>query len=159
MGKKWLNLMGLLTLGALMACSDSAVGDPCIPEAVPDGGFLPKETYLETNSVQCATRVCLVQGLAGDPNNIEDLENPDNSCPLDCKPDDCEVEGCCEGELSTCVTRAQIDESVYCSVRCDAPDDAAGAPTQSCPSGFTCELILQTGAEGRRGSYCIKDNE
>ncbi len=160
MGKKWLNFIGLLFLGALAACSDSAVGDPCIPEKVPDGGFLAKEIYLETNSLQCATRVCLVDGLDGDPKNIEDPADEENSCPLDCKEGrDCQGDGCCDDVPSTCVSQAEIDESVYCSVRCDAPADAGGAPTQSCPGGFTCQLILESGAEGRRGSYCIKDNE
>jgi hypothetical protein len=147
MGKKWLNFIGLLFLtAASAACSDSAVGDPCIPEKVPDGGFLAKEIYLETNSLQCATRVCLVDGLDGDPKNVEE-----DGCPLDPDP---------LGDVpSTCVAQSEIDESVYCSVRCDAPEDAGGAPTQSCPSGFTCQLILESGAEGRRGSYCIKDKE
>jgi hypothetical protein len=146
MGKKWLNFIGLLFLtAASAACSDSAVGDPCIPEAVPAGGFLPTEIYLETNSLQCATRVCLVDGLDGDPTKVYDPGDPDN----DTCPDDDE----------TCVEVSEIEESVYCSVRCDAPEDAGGVPTQKCPSGFTCEIVLASGGPGLRGSYCIKDKE
>ncbi|MEM8609608.1 MAG: hypothetical protein AAGF92_21070 [Myxococcota bacterium] len=122
----------MLSLGA--ACSESAVGDPCIPEQVPEGGFLASETYLETSSVQCATRVCLVRDLEGDP-NIPCDENPDEP---------------------TCADRNEIEDNVYCSCRCGAPEGSS-VPTCGCPGGFTCEEILETGGDGLRGSYCVRE--
>ncbi|MGB8223787.1 MAG: hypothetical protein WCF10_14465, partial [Polyangiales bacterium] len=134
-----LELVGFVAIAVFWlagtGCSSSAVGDPCIPEAVPAGGFLPTETYLETSSVQCATRLCLVRGLDGDPNNLQP------ECP--------------SGE-ATCVTALQVEQSVYCSCRCAAPAES-GLPTCGCPGGFVCQEVLETGGDGLRGSYCIRD--
>jgi len=139
MRTKWLELMGLVAVGLLWlagtGCANSAVGDPCVPEAVPPGGFLSTETYLETSSVQCATRLCLVRGLEGDPNNLE------TECP---------------GGEATCVSEAEVERSVYCSCRCDAPAESP-LPTCACPGGFLCEEVLETGGDGLRGSYCVRD--
>jgi hypothetical protein len=146
MRTKLLELAGFVAIALVWlagtGCSSSAVGDPCVPEAVPEGGFLPSETYLETSSVQCATRVCLVRGLDGDPNNLQEDEPP---CPLDdpSKP-------------STCVTESEVERTVYCSCRCDAPAES-GLPTCACPGGFLCEEVLETGGDGLRGSYCVRD--
>jgi len=137
---KFLELMGYVAISLLWmagsGCSSSGVGDPCVPEAVPEGGFLESETYLETSSVQCATRVCLVRGLDGDPNNLQEDE-----CP--------------QGE-ATCVSEMDVERSVYCSCRCAAPA-GSGVPTCGCPSGFLCEEVLETGGDGLRGSYCVRD--
>jgi hypothetical protein len=141
MQKKFLELMGLVAMSLLClvaGCSTSAVGDPCVPEQVPEGGFLASETYLETSSVQCATRVCLVRGLMGDPSNLQEDEPP---CP--------------RGE-DTCVSESDVERSVYCSCRCDAPG-GTGLPTCGCPGGFICEEVLETGGDGLRGSYCVRD--
>ena len=140
MSRKLLELMGFALISALWlvgtGCSSSAVGDPCVPEAVPEGGFLASETYLETSSVQCATRVCLVRGLMGDPNNLQEDE-----CPT--------------GD-ATCVPASEVERSVYCSCRCGAPAES-GLPTCGCPGGFICEEVLETGGDGLRGSYCVRD--
>ena len=140
MFKKLLELMGFVAISlvwlSVAGCSSTGVGDPCVPEAVPEGGFLASETYLETSSVQCATRVCLVRGLDGDPNNLQEDE-----CP--------------QGE-ATCVPASDVDRSVYCSCRCAAPA-ASGLPTCGCPGGFTCEEVLETGGPGIVGSYCVRD--
>lgn len=140
MGAKLLKWMGITGISVLClagsACSESAVGDPCSPEQVPVGGFLASETYLETSSVQCATRVCLVRGLMGDPNNLQE-----DDCP--------------RGE-ATCVPENEVERNVYCSCRCGAPSGATGQ-TCSCPSGFICEEVLETGGPGIVGSYCIRD--
>jgi len=139
MRTKWLELAGFVAIALLWlagtGCSSSAVGDPCVPEAVPEGGFLPTETYLETSSVQCATRLCLVRGLDGDPNNLQ----PD--CP--------------RGD-ATCVFEAEVERTVYCSCRCAAPAES-GIPTCGCPGGFVCQEVLETGGDGLRGSYCVRD--
>lgn len=139
MRRKLLELIGFVGIAVLWTagagCASSAVGDPCIPEQVPEGGFLASETYLETSSVQCATRVCIVRGLDGDPNNLE--------------PE-------CTGGDATCVSPSNVERSVYCSCRCDAPE-GSGVPTCGCPGGFLCEEILETGGDGIRGSYCVRD--
>jgi hypothetical protein len=45
----------------------TGVGDPCVPEQIPEGGFDENEAYIETSSVQCETRVCGVFKFEGDP--------------------------------------------------------------------------------------------
>jgi hypothetical protein len=138
MSRKWLDLVGLVAIALLgAACSETGVGDACVPERVPAGGFLASETYLETSSVQCATRVCLVRELDGDPNNLQE-----DGCPL--------------GE-ETCVPESEVEEKVYCSCRCGAPD-GSGLPTCGCPGGFKCEEVLETGGDGLRGSYCVRED-
>ena len=138
--------MGFVAIALLAtACADTGVGDACVPEQVPAGGFLATETYLETSSVQCATRVCLVRGLMGDPNNLQE-----DDCPLD--PEDAAA-----GE-STCVLESEVEESVYCSCRCAAPAGSS-VPTCGCPGGFKCEEVLETGGDGLRGSYCVREEQ
>jgi hypothetical protein len=137
MWRKSLELMGFVAIALVAAaCSDTGVGDACVPEQVPLGGFLATETYLETSSVQCATRVCLVRGLMGDPNNLQE-----DDCPL--------------GE-ATCVPESEVAETTYCSCRCGDPT-GSGLPTCGCPGGFKCEEVLETGGDGIRGSYCIRE--
>jgi hypothetical protein len=144
MARKLLELMGFVAISLLWlagsGCANSAVGDPCVPVAVPEGGFLASETYLETSSIQCATRTCLVRELDGDPRNLQEDE-----CPRDI-----------EGEPSTCVVASEVERRVYCSCRCGAPA-GTGIPTCDCPGGFICEEVLETGGDGIRGSYCVRD--
>jgi len=138
MSRKWLELVGIVAIAVLgVACSETGVGDACVPEQVPAGGFLASETYLETSSVQCATRVCLVRELDGDPNNLQE-----DGCPL--------------GE-ATCVPESEVAEKVYCSCRCAAPA-GSGLPTCGCSAGFKCEEVLETGGDGLRGSYCVRED-
>jgi hypothetical protein len=140
MSGRLLELMGFVAISLLWlvgsGCSSSAVGDPCVPVKVFPGGFVASETYLEVNSVQCATRVCLVRELQGDPSNLQE-----DDCP--------------RGE-ETCVSAAEVERKVYCSCRCGAPA-GSGIPTCGCPAGFFCEEVLETGGDGVRGSYCIRD--
>ena len=139
MSRKLLELIGFVGIAVLWlgatGCASSGVGDPCIPETVPDEGFRADETYFETSSVQCATRLCLVRELAGDPNNVQ--------------PE-------CPAGGATCVSPNDIERSVYCSCRCGAPEESS-VPTCGCPGGFLCEEILETGGDGLRGSYCVRD--
>lgn len=140
MSGKLLELMGFVAVSLLWlagsGCASSNVGDPCVPEAVPPGGFLASETYLEASSVQCATRVCLVRELQGDPSNLQE-------------------EDCPRGE-ATCVPASEVERRVYCSCRCAAPAET-GLPTCGCPGGFICEEVLETGGPGIEGSYCVRD--
>ena len=131
-----------VALAALTAagCQVEAVGDPCTPENIPvdrvgNRGFLANEAYLETSSVQCRTRVCIVNDLLGDPTKL------------------CEVDS-----SAGCVTQPQIDNSIYCTCRCAGP--AGAADFCECPEGFACTQILandtERGGVGIVGSYCVK---
>ena len=120
------HLLVVLALSSLavfaVGCKSAiGVGDPCDPESIPGGGFDRSEVYLETSSVQCRTRVCMVYKTEGLPGDV-----------------------------------TYNEEQVYCSCRCDAPE-GANTPTCACPSGFTCETILEQGGTGIRGGYCVAD--
>lgn len=112
----------------------SGVGDPCVPDVVPAGGFAAGVTYLATGLAECETGVCLVRGLMGDPNNLQE-----DSCPLG---------------NATCVSTSEVERSIYCSCRCDA---GGAVPTCDCPSGFMCEDISETG-DARRLGYCVRED-
>ncbi len=134
-------LMGVLLVGSVLTgCKSSAVGDPCDPEAIPEGGFNATEAFLETSSVQCRTRVCLVYKLSGDPS--QSLE-------------DCEAMG--GGDCDTRPPQSEIDQRVYCSCRCSSPPGSS-TPTCSCPGGFTCVDVLELGGPGIEGGYCVRED-
>lgn len=87
-------IVPLVLVSVLAGCLGQSVGDPCLPEQVPDD-IASSETYLETGSPQCVTRLCIARGLLGDP-----------------RPD------CTEG----CASDADVEEHVYCTCRCDGPN-------------------------------------
>lgn len=120
-----------LTLG-LSGCPAEGVGDPCEPERVPDNGFVATEAYLETSSVQCRTRICMVYKLEGDTRKI----------------------GCNE---DGCISPVDFEERVYCTCRCNGPDESK-ATFCECPGGYSCTEVLTSEASGVgiRGSYCVK---
>jgi len=121
-------------------CQATGVGDPCTPENIPEGGFDGAESYLETSSVQCRTRVCLVYELAGDPTHTPDLT------------------GCTPG-TADCVGDQEVTDRVYCTCRCAVPEGGnANTPLCSCADGFTCQSILELGGAGIQGSYCVKSD-
>lgn len=132
-------LMVCLCAG-LAGCSEPAVGAPCLPEMVPENGFEESEAYVETSSVQCETRVCLVFRLRGDPR------------------EGCVASGCAEGDDNcqevVCATPRDAEERIYCSCRCDAPN--ADFAECECPDGFSCEQVLREGGPGVQGGYCVK---
>jgi hypothetical protein len=122
------------TFAALLgfgACGAPAVGDPCLPEQVPDDGFEISEAYIESSSVQCQTRVCMVWKLQG---------APAGSAP-------------CVKDPMKCAPQMDVDKKVYCTCRCDAGNSRFAECT--CPSGYTCTPVLEQGSEGVRGSYCV----
>jgi len=121
-------------LALLTGCSSSAVGDPCLPEQIPEGGFDPSEAYIESSSVQCETRVCMVWKLQGAPPGT----------------------ATCAADPSTCASQEQVDRQVYCTCRCDAGDSRFASC--SCPHGYSCTPVLDQGSEGVRGSYCVKSS-
>lgn len=75
--QKLLRVTALALFGlAMLGCpATSGVGDPCDPESVPGGGFDPNEVYLETSSVQCRTRVCMVYKIDGLPSDSQANED------------------------------------------------------------------------------------
>lgn len=123
---------------SLTGCEAPGVGDPCLPEAVPEGGFRDTESYLETSSVQCRTRVCMVYKLEGDPRPVceDDPNGTTAGCPA-------------PGDLAD---PAEAEERIFCTCRCDGPSNTTNC---ECPSGFSCEEVLDLGGDGIRGSYCI----
>jgi hypothetical protein len=137
----------LFTVG-LMGCSTPAVGAPCLPEQVPEDGFDESEAYIETSSVQCETRVCMVYQLKGAPSGSAACVEPSQckTCPIgdtNCKADVC------------CAPEQEIDRRVYCTCRCDS--GGGDFAECSCPTGFTCAQVLEQGNAGVRGKYCVRN--
>jgi hypothetical protein len=124
-----------------IACEAPGVGDPCIPEQIPPNGFDPRETSLETSSVQCRTRVCMVHNLAG----IPQFRGPDDD-ELSCNPRE-----------SNCATEADTEERVYCTCRCAAPPGVKASLCE-CPDGFECVEVMENNRApvGVAGSYCVR---
>lgn len=118
---------GLLvfSLVAAVGCTGSPVGDPCVPESIPPGGFDNREVYLETSSVQCRTRVCMVYQLDGDPTELP--------------PDDQDL------DQVFCSCRCSIAEGE----QANQPLCACGAGFEC------IDDIVTTGGEGVRGGYCV----
>lgn len=137
---------------ALTGCQTSGVGEPCIPQAIPAGGFQTNDIVIETTSVMCRTRVCLVYKFQGDPTQ-EVLPDGTNTC--DPFYDDAGV--LVDGGIdeATCKAREFIRDHVYCSCRCDSPDPSV--PLCNCPGGFTCTALQEGGGSGLEGSYCVRD--
>ena len=129
-------LLGLASVA--VGCTGSGIGDPCVPESVPANGFDNREVYLETGSVQCRTRVCMVYRLQGDPRQVRDTDS-------------------CSDGSDTCVSQEALDQQVFCSCRCDVPaGDQANTPLCDCGDGFDCvEDVVTTGGVGVRGAYCV----
>ncbi len=142
--KRFLLLMAALFVGLLAACSTPAVGAPCLPEQVPSTGFADTEAYIETSSVQCQTRVCMVYRLKGDPR-------------AGCVPTGSTGTGGAGGQTEgkTCASAEDVANRIYCTCRCDT--GGTGFAECSCPDGFTCVDVLDQGGPGVRGGYCVKN--
>ncbi|HMI89928.1 MAG TPA: hypothetical protein VK509_01130 [Polyangiales bacterium] len=109
------------------------IGAACLPAAIPTGGFDPREASVEVRSDQCESEACLVFALEGNP-------SPD-----------------CEASDSVkCPTAEEIERTVYCSCRCDAPEGDPG-PLCDCVDGFSCVETIAKGPPGIRGSYCVRN--
>ncbi len=123
---------------AASACTGSPVGDPCVPESIPAGGFDPQEVYLETSSVQCRTRVCMVYQLSGNPEVVCDAT----------------------GGPAGCIDRQTVNNQVFCSCRCSSDTGDTNIPLCDCGDGFRCleggeRGFVTAGGEGVRGGYCV----
>lgn len=155
--KMWSLVASALLVGAISSgCAASGVGDPCIPEAIPECGFTARESYVETSSVQCRTRVCLVYRLQGHPERI--LGGPDACTPSACSTDTCVIDGDLE-QIEAGGTAAANDRAarVFCSCRCSAAGGDSNLPLCTCNEGFHCVDLLTQGGAGVRGGYCIRD--
>src|SRR5688572_23350475 len=128
----WLvSAQGLLALG----CESGGVGDPCTPEdeyTQMFANFSDEEVNVESKSFQCETRICLVNHFQGRV-----------SCPYGQSETDlmlagtsaarCRIPGTTGADpvdqiltpvLPQLVER-QAEKAVYCSCRCDGPDEGA----------------------------------
>ncbi len=121
-------------LALASACSTPSVGAPCLPEQIPEEGFDVREAYVESSSLQCETRTCLVFRLEGDPRET------------------CVDSG--DDTQRRCADPTEVEERVYCSCRCRSPEP--NLPECECPDGFSCVDVLEQGGDGVRGGYCIK---
>ena len=119
---------------ALGGCEARGIGDPCIPESIPSDGFAPSEVYVETSSVQCRTRTCMVFRLDGNP-----------SCETG-------VAGCVNPDAP--VTDQNSADRVFCSCRCSATGDV-NTPLCACTEGYHCVNVLTVGGVGVQGGYCV----
>jgi hypothetical protein len=147
MRRSALNWIAMALLGlALNACADEGVGDPCIPETIlcdengQNCGFTPTESFIETSSVQCRSRLCIVH----------QLDNGFNGMP----PADPRI--ICEENpnVTGCVPASERDRAVHCTCRCGGPKTSVDFC--ECPDGFECKEILTQGGDGVRGSYCVR---
>lgn len=150
----------LLTLGlslsiAGVGCAPAGQGDPCTPEAIPGNGFVMNEVYVETSSVQCRTRVCMVYHLTGNPECTSGVTDACGQPPGPSNP--CVVSS---GTTMTnlCVEvdnpmEVQIDanspDRVFCTCRCSAGGNSS-LPLCQCTEGFRCVPDSDPG-----GGYCV----
>jgi len=144
---KALPLITAVVLAGLVGCGEPPVGDPCLPEKVPPDGFNKAESYIESSSVQCETRVCMVYKLRGNPNPDTCIPVTEGSCT------DPEMANICKQKQ--CADRELVKDHVYCTCRCKAE---AGFAECECPDGFSCEELLEGGGPGVKGSYCVRSH-
>ena len=139
--KRLFALLGISMLVAL-GCANEGVGDPCAPQrpggvqCVPggDGGgtgcFQGTEIYIETQSLQCRSRICLVYDFSesADPTPSNRAQHVYCTCR------------CGVPSSLTSVT----DPATLCN----------------CPDTFTCvqNLAGPQYNTGVQGSYCVRTN-
>ncbi len=130
----FLGLAALLVAG----CGELGVGDPCAPQRPgglpcpsPDGGtsgcFAGTEIYIETQSLACRSRICVVYKYSEetDPRGTDRSKHVYCTCRCGVPPS----------------LAASTDESVLCQ----------------CPESFTCLSIAnEQYGPGVQGSYCIR---
>ncbi len=137
-----------------LGCGDEGIGDPCIPEDEYEttfAGFSAEGASVESRSLQCKSRLCLVNHFQGRVTCTYGQVGASGACTT---PDGLPVEVPVAPQLQ----ERHPSDAVYCSCRCDGPDSSA--PYCECPEGFSCsELIpdIPLASEQRSGSYCVRD--
>jgi hypothetical protein len=126
----------LCSLPADSAKHASSVGADCQLTTIPEGGLRESTVYVETNSADCETGVCLAYRIEGDP---------------ECDASD--MTSCGPGQVP--LLPSEVGKRVYCSCRCDAPEGDPGDFCE-CGPGYSCVPALYDGPSGVRGSYCVK---
>ena len=145
------------------------VGAPCVPtnEQVANfSGFGVAEAVIETNSLQCTSKICVAnhfQGRVTCPygQTTTDIANLASDSPQRCRA------ATTNGTVGTVAVTAAVSpqlvarqaaDAVICSCRCAGNDP--GASYCTCPAGTTCTpLVPNLGLDGGTsitGSYCIK---
>ena len=158
---------------AALGCTPGGVGDPCVPEdeySATFSGFGEAEANVESQSLQCETRVCIVNHFRGRVTcpygQTKDYltANVSNANNVDGTPDpaSCYTPGSNAEAVKVAVDPQLLDrraeDTVYCSCRCGGQDKSAKYCT--CPSGYSCSSLvpdLGLGREQLAGSYCIKN--
>jgi hypothetical protein len=138
-------LFGLVAVG----CAPSGQGDPCTPEAIPAGGFSSMEVYVETSSVQCRTRVCMVYRLTGSPQcpaGSSQCTPPSGMCLGGTPPTSLCLVAETPGTIST---DDHSPDRVFCTCRCSAGGNAS-LPLCHCTDGYRCVPDSDPG-----GGYCV----
>lgn len=160
---RWAAALGLATVVCTFGCQSGGVGDPCIPEdeyQIRFEGFGLGEANVEMNSLQCATRVCLINHFQGRVSCPYGQTKADLSLPPT-DPARCRVPGTTEAvtvPVAPWNAARTPKRAVYCSCRCAGPDP--NGRYCKCPSGFECVSLLPDlglGSLETPGSYCVKD--
>ncbi len=143
--------------------TNSGVGDPCTPideYRSSFSGHSVDEVNIDISSLQCETQVCLVnhfQGRVSCPygNSLSSVNLRNDETPPGCHVPT-------TGDAITVAVDPQLQQrqaqdSVYCSCRCNGPDESARYC--DCPSGFSCvELVEDLARDEVAGSYCVREN-
>jgi hypothetical protein len=133
------------------ACSSGGVGDPCVPDEEQDAtfsGFHIDESYIESRSFQCSTRVCLVNHFQGR-----------TSCPLGQAAADIQTcsgpgdKSCASGK--SCVVSSNY--AIPCTP-CDKSTDPMCALT-GCTNNLTCDPDHQICACDTKNTPTLTVNE
>lgn len=127
------------------------VGVPCITEDeyhTDFSGFSKNEVSISTAG-ECSVGYCLTHQFQGRVSCPDGQEEAGGGCET---PDGAPVSVPVEAQLPG----RTADESVFCSCRCDG--DGPG-PFCACPSGFSCEELIEDLGLGNElsGSYCVAD--
>ena len=190
-------LAGLALVGTTVACEPPGVGDPCTPEVRPppdpdrpgyDQPWAYGEVSVETRSLQCRTRTCMVYHFfpsgtdVGEPDWRIAAGNPGHAWPVvgdpqaPCRTIDTEkfvkhfcratrdpIDGHLEPDMDVPMEHpdwyCNFDMSLVNASRPFCTLKCGGAGrTFECPSGYACREVVKLGPEGMRGSYCVPSN-
>lgn len=154
--------LGLVLAVCAAGCESGGVGDPCVPEdeyQVNFGGFGLNEVNIEARSLQCASRLCLINHFQGRVSCPYGQTQADLGLPAT-HPARCRLPNTKQAvavPVSPWNAARTPERAVYCSCRCAGPDP--NARYCQCPSGYACTPLvadLGLGNSELAGSYCVK---